>query len=264
VAEAVQYAHEQGVIHRDLNAGNIMGKKGEPRVLDFGIAKVLDPDATQITHRHGGFLGPCRAPELEEYPPRLTPAADIYSLGAVWFKLITGRSHNVSNRREILRELEIPDPFREVIERCMTNIDRRYASMDELAGDISRLENEERPSPSRLSLDDSQVAFLAALAEDGITGALTSVYEINDVVRRMVPSGVARSVAFRALLESGFLRTFEGEQWNGDSIDAVELTERAWTWVRENQEAVETAASKLRAPQRPDFPVAADGDDIPF
>jgi eukaryotic-like serine/threonine-protein kinase len=93
VARAVQYAHEHGVLHRDLKPGNILlDSRGEPFVTDFGLAKWLDT-STDLTRTLTIFGTPGYiAPEQARGPAaKLTPAADVYSLGAVFFDLFTGR-----------------------------------------------------------------------------------------------------------------------------------------------------------------------------
>lgn len=93
LAEGLAYAHEHGVVHRDIKPGNIlMGSDGTPQIADFGLAKRLDEDVTMTTE--GGFLGtPAYMPpeqargELE----KIGPASDQYSLGVVMFELLTGR-----------------------------------------------------------------------------------------------------------------------------------------------------------------------------
>src|SRR6516165_491159 len=93
VARAVQYAHEQGILHRDLKPGNILlDGSGEPLVGDFGLAKWLEPTG-HLTHTSTVFGTPGYiAPEqVNGSAGNLTPAADVYSLGAVLFDLFTGQ-----------------------------------------------------------------------------------------------------------------------------------------------------------------------------
>src|SRR5262249_52372770 len=93
VARAVQYAHGQGILHRDLKPGNILlDGRGEPLVSDFGLAKWLDTSShltrTLTIFGTPGYI----APEQVNGPAgRLGPAADVYSLGAILFDLLTGR-----------------------------------------------------------------------------------------------------------------------------------------------------------------------------
>jgi len=96
VARAVQYAHGQGTLHRDLRPGNILlDGRGEPLVSDFGLAKCLEP-ASNLTRTLTAFGAPeYMAPEQVDpagaAAGKLTPAADVYSLGAILFDLLTGR-----------------------------------------------------------------------------------------------------------------------------------------------------------------------------
>ena len=94
VTRAVQFAHLHGILHRDLKPGNILlDGRGEPLVSDFGLAKWLDTssDLTRTLMIFGtpGYIAPEQAKGAAK---SLTPAADIYSLGAVLFDLFTGRT----------------------------------------------------------------------------------------------------------------------------------------------------------------------------
>src|SRR5438132_3787641 len=93
VARGIAYAHGKGVLHRDLQPGNILlDGNGEPMVSDFGLAKWLDQnsDLTRTLETLGtpGYIAPEQA---ECAADKLTSAADIYSLGAILFYLLTGR-----------------------------------------------------------------------------------------------------------------------------------------------------------------------------
>jgi tetratricopeptide (TPR) repeat protein/TolB-like protein/tRNA A-37 threonylcarbamoyl transferase component Bud32 len=93
VAQAVQYAHEKGVLHRDLKPGNVLlDARGEPLVSDFGLAH-CEEIASHLTRSFTSFGTPGYiAPEQADGPAaQLTAAADIYSLGAILFELLAGR-----------------------------------------------------------------------------------------------------------------------------------------------------------------------------
>ncbi|PYL15562.1 MAG: hypothetical protein DMF46_05610 [Verrucomicrobia bacterium] len=114
VARAIEYAHGRGILHRDLKPGNILlDGRGEPLVSDFGLAKSLDAnnDLTKSLTTFGtpGYIAPEQA---EGAPADLTPAADVYSLGAILFDLLTGRPPFLgSNALSVIRQAsETPAP----------------------------------------------------------------------------------------------------------------------------------------------------------
>jgi serine/threonine protein kinase len=155
VARAVQYAHEHGVLHRDLKPGNILlDARGEPFVTDFGLAKWLDTgtDLTRTLTIFGtpGYI----APEQAKGPAaNLAPTADVYSLGAIAFNLFTGRppfigEHALAVVQQAsetsapkLRSLA-PAVDRELETICARCLERepqvRYRSAADLAADLER------------------------------------------------------------------------------------------------------------------------------
>jgi TolB-like protein/tRNA A-37 threonylcarbamoyl transferase component Bud32 len=155
VASAVEYAHSRGVLHRDIKPGNILlNDRGEPLVSDFGLAKLLDGnnDLTRSLTTFGtaGFIAPEQA---DGAAADLTPAADIYSLGAVLFNVLAGRppflgSNPVSVIRQAsetaapkLRSLA-PSLDRDLETICARCLERdpkaRYQSAGDLAADLER------------------------------------------------------------------------------------------------------------------------------
>ena len=92
VTLAVQHAHEQSLIHRDLKPGNILvGKRGDPYVLDFGLSWKLGSKSDYGVQSIVGtpaYMSPEQARGEEEH---LTPATDVYGLGAILYEILTGR-----------------------------------------------------------------------------------------------------------------------------------------------------------------------------
>ena len=155
ITRAVQYAHRQGILHRDLKPGNILlDGRSEPLVSDFGLAKWLDTssDLTRSLTIFGtpGYI----APEQAKGPAaNLKPAADVYSLGAILFDLLTGRPPFLGEHAlaVIQQAADKPAPkLRSLVQHadrdletiCARCLERepaaRYGSAGELAEDLER------------------------------------------------------------------------------------------------------------------------------
>jgi WD40 repeat protein/predicted Ser/Thr protein kinase len=166
VCDAVQHAHERGVIHRDLKPGNILvDEAGQPRVLDFGVARAADADLQTTTARTqaGQLLGTLNymSPEQVTGDPEVLDArSDVYTLGVVLFQLLAGRlpyhlEHlPLPEAARVIREQE-PSHLGSINTACRGDVEtivakalekdpaRRYGSAEELAADLRRhLSNE--------------------------------------------------------------------------------------------------------------------------
>ena len=93
ICEALQYAHEQGIVHRDIKPENILlDKQGRVKIADFGIAKILGPERKEepLTGEQAIGTPHYMAPEQVEKPATVDHRADIYSLGVVFYEMLTG------------------------------------------------------------------------------------------------------------------------------------------------------------------------------
>jgi eukaryotic-like serine/threonine-protein kinase len=149
VAEALQHAHEQGVIHRDVKPANIMLlPSGQPKVMDFGIAKV---EAAHLTAAGQFFGTPLYMSPEQALSQKVDARTDVFSLGAVAYALLTGRQDfEGESVVKILGRVVYQDPLPPtsldatlpadvdyLLARALAkNPDDRYREARELAGDI--------------------------------------------------------------------------------------------------------------------------------
>ena len=158
VAQAVQYAHGQGILHRDLKPGNILlDARGEPLVSDFGLAKCLEPTSnlTRTLTVFGApeYVAPEQVDPAGAGSGKLGPAADVYSLGAILFDVLTGRPPFLGEHalKVIQQASEKPAPKlrtlvpgldRDLETICAKCLERepgaRYRSAGALAEDLER------------------------------------------------------------------------------------------------------------------------------
>ncbi len=92
ICEALQYAHDQGIVHRDIKPENVLvDKQGRVKIADFGIAKIVGADGKgTLTESHVVGTPHYMAPEQIEQPTKVDHRADIYSLGVVFYEMLTG------------------------------------------------------------------------------------------------------------------------------------------------------------------------------
>ena len=94
ICDALQFAHDEGIVHRDIKPENVMlDKKGRVKIADFGLAKILglEPEGMRLTGAKDVMGTPhYMAPEQIEHPQEVDHRADIYSLGVVFYEMLTG------------------------------------------------------------------------------------------------------------------------------------------------------------------------------
>ncbi|MEE2990181.1 MAG: serine/threonine-protein kinase [Planctomycetota bacterium] len=171
LASAMEIAHQQGIVHRDLKPANIMlTSTGEPKVTDFGLAKIMNEN--QGATRSGAILGTPSYMSPEQAASkgdRIGPSADIYALGAILYHLLTGRppfraeteldtliqvmeDQPVSPRR---LNSTVPLDLEKIILKCLEKeTQHRYSTAKELADDLRRFQDGDPISIRSVNLVD--------------------------------------------------------------------------------------------------------------
>ncbi len=161
ICDAIEHAHQNGVIHRDLKPANILvDESGQPKILDFGVARATDSDMQRTTlHTDvGEILGtlPYMSPEqVSGDPTALDTRSDVYTLGVIAYELLAGRLPlDLSTRSldEVVRIIREDEPSRlssvdrtlrgdveTIVAKAMEkDKSRRYSSAEAMASDIRR------------------------------------------------------------------------------------------------------------------------------
>lgn len=186
LARAVHYAHQRGVLHRDIKPGNVLlDAQGEPHLTDFGLARLLESDSS-LTGTQAMLGTPSYMSPEQAMGTTVTTGADVYGLGAVFYELLTGLppfsgSTTMETVRLLLeKEPRKPTTIRPALERdletiCMKCLEKdpgkRYGSAEALADDLARWQNHEpitaRPPSGvyrlRKAWQRNKLAFTAAV-----------------------------------------------------------------------------------------------------
>jgi predicted Ser/Thr protein kinase len=223
VCAAVAYAHRHLVVHRDLKPSNILvTPEGEPKLLDFGLARVLQPDAGSEGDRTATalrLLTPDYASPEQVRGERIATSSDIYSLGVVLYELLAGRRPyrtTGAGLAEIARavcEQEPPRPSAAVpsLRGDVDNIvlmalrkepERRYASVEALSDDIGR-HLDGRPVHARKDTFGYRTGKFVARHKAGVAAAVVvAALLIGALAATIRQTRIAR--AERAIAEAHF------------------------------------------------------------
>lgn len=280
ICDALQYAHDQGIVHRDIKPENILlDRQGRVKVADFGLAKLVgardqkssDTPASMVTGtiltEAGKVMGTPQymAPEQRERPTEVDHRADIYSLGVVFYHMLTGElpgqrieppSHKV---RLDVRLDEV------VLHALEHQPERRYQQASQLKTDVEAISSVQNPptagrptatsanaglsgSASAVPVDPSALTsdrglpgarpwtLVAALtvtmwfAAASLVGTASSALRLNESLMLFLFAGLAMATPFIALAASRFVSRWLGRD-DPEARAAGIRWLRAWAWV---------------------------------
>jgi serine/threonine protein kinase/sugar lactone lactonase YvrE len=155
IARSLEYAHQQGVIHRDIKPSNVLiTESGEPMLSDFGVAKIVDEEATMDLTGTSASVGTPEYMAPEQVTSKVVDArVDIYSLGIVFYEMVTGRKPYVADTplavlikhaseplpRPKLLVPTLPDKVEQIILKALAKKpEDRYQTMGEFAAALER------------------------------------------------------------------------------------------------------------------------------
>jgi tetratricopeptide (TPR) repeat protein len=222
ICEAVHHAHQRGLIHRDLKPGNILvDETGQPKILDFGVARVTDSDA-QATRQTdmGQLVGTLAYMSPEQVlgdPLELDTRSDVYALGVILYELLAGclpykLDQKLHQALQTIRE-EDPTPLSSIDRVYRGDVEtivakalekdklRRYASAAELAADIRRYLGDEpivaRPASVSYQLQkftQRHKALAASVAAVFLILAAATVVSTRSAVRANQEAATANAL----------------------------------------------------------------------
>lgn len=240
LCDAIDHAHQRGVIHRDLKPTNILiDESGTPKILDFGIARVTEQDVRAVTMNTevGQIIGTLAYMSPEQAsgdPTGIDHRSDVYSLGVILFELLTGELPHQTNKMQLADALSVvrdQDPTRisSLDTRLRGDIDtiiakalerdpeRRYQSASELGNDIRRHLGHEpilaRPPSKMYQLEKfakrnkglvASVCIVFLLLSVGIV-SLSFALQRESIARQSAEESLIRSTAAYEFLDEIFL-----------------------------------------------------------
>jgi serine/threonine protein kinase len=257
ICDALQYAHEEGVVHRDIKPENVLlDRKGRVKIADFGLSKLLghegpEPILTQ-THQVMGTLR-YMAPEQMQGTKSVDHRADIYSLGVVFYELLTGevpmgRFEPPSQRVQV--DVRLDEVVLRSLEREPT---KRYQHASEVKTDVEMISRDVRP--------------FAPVAAALSTPATTPVVPDGVVFQRLTVFNVLFWLVWSALLATlqwGYLNeerwyfqkelpyTYLSGAWNIVSLMFAFFLSYWWYLLAKSPQTPRSFQDALRVMQTPD------------
>ncbi len=253
ICEALQFAHEQGVVHRDIKPENVLiDRQGRVKIADFGIAKLVSADEPRaaLTEESCVIGTPhYMAPEQVERPRLVDHRADIYSLGVVFYEMLTGELP-LGKFPPPSRKVQLDVRLDEVVLRTLEKEpERRYQHASEVKNDVETIAQAPRAAdaaahsiqPDRRAppSNPAETKILAARWSARILGTLLILFVVPFILAEGLPpiarqpEGVQLTFLGAFLLLLGFLLG-----WWREGTAAVTIA-CGWTVVRISESAFE-------------------------
>ena len=258
ICDAVQHAHQKGLVHRDLKPANILVTvDGQPKVLDFGLARAVESDVQMTAHTEAGdlvgTLGYMSPEQVGGEPGDLDTRSDVYALGVIVYELLTGRLPFEIGRKmvhEVVRTIREEEPKR------LSTIDKIYR------GDVETIVAKalEKEKSRRYQSASARAADLRRFLRDEPIAArpASALYQLVKFARRhravfaslvviaatlVLGAGVATWQAVRA--SAAEHRAEEQAQLAGRREQEARVEQK-----RAEQEAVRASAAEQRAEEQ--------------
>jgi serine/threonine protein kinase len=262
LAVAVQHAHDQGVVHRDIKPANVLFTNGgTPKIADFGLAKRLGGDASDLTHTRAilgtaGYMAPEQAAGQTKHA---TEATDVYGLGALLYRALTGHApFTGEDWLEVLVQVrtqpplppahwrpDLPAILEQICLKCLEkNPARRFASAGALAADLRRYLAGELPKPPEDTPPSPGNA--QALGEGAVPPTISTVTYVGSPDIRWDGSGLPAIPGYEVLEEigrGGMAVIYRARQLSLNRIVALKtirgaVDQREWQRLRNEAKAV--------------------------
>lgn len=271
ICEAMQFAHEAGVLHRDLKPGNILLREdGEPLVADFGLAKLASGDEHASLSLTGNVVGTLQnmAPEQADSSKHVDERADIYSLGTILYQMLTGHPHFVATGNIIVDspKLQEHQPIRPRVHNSALDADletivlkclqsdprRRYRSVRALLTDLEHYRRGEPISARPISVTE---VLWKQIRRHKTVSALSAVFLLIIAVGTIVAfvhiteraeaaqAAAAEAEAQRKVAE---IQRLLAEQNKRDAEEKQALAEQREQEARKYSEAAEVYANRAK------------------
>jgi hypothetical protein len=279
IAEAVDYAHRLGVLHLDLKPANVLlDENGAPHVADFGLARQLDGALADGDDEISGTPSYMSPEQASPQTARITPATDIWGLGAILYELVTGQPPFLGKSpHETLRLVvegsllsprrlvsNLPRDLEAIILKCLArDTAERYATARALADDLGRFIEgravRARPlgAPQRVLRWARREPRLALSAAAGTTALLAGIAATTQQWQRaegnarsaVVNASLANERLWQARIDQAAIAVGEGHSYDALSGLAANITEREAQGLPTHDDRIRIAAVERSAPR---------------